>query len=322
MNQHLVSHVKNPALVNDNTLHVIGVVSNPMRWNSRYRIFREWAKAMETTPNVKLHIVETAFGDRQFEVTQAGNPRHLQLHTDSHIWIKENMINLGVRYLLPKNWNYVAWIDADVFFDKPGWALETIHQLQHFNVVQPWQNCLDLGFRGGVMQMFDSFGYVDQCGHRKQRHPSEPYKYAHSGFAWACTRAFWEATQGLMDFAILGSGDHHMAWAMLNEVDATIHRGMTSGFFRECHAWQAKAIRFSGLEVGYIPGFIKHSFHGAKVNRKYRERWAILEHFKFDPEKDLAYDTQGLLRLIGKPSLEKAIRKYNLERNEDSILEF
>lgn len=275
--------------------------------------------AMEKTPNVIFYVVEAAFGDRQFEIIDKTNPRHLGLHTDESIWIKENMINLGVRYLFPKDWRYMAWVDGDVFFDHPGWALETIHQLQHFNVIQPWQNCLDLGFRGGVMQTFDSFGYIDQCGHPKQKNPADPYKYAHSGFGWACTRAFWEGAQGLMDFCILGSADHHMAWAMINDVDATIHQKMVPSFFRKCHEWQSKVIPFSKSEVGFVPGFLKHSFHGRKTLRKYRERWQILIDFKFDPEKDLAYDTQGLIRLVGKPGLEKAIRQYNLNRNEDGI---
>lgn len=316
---HLVNHIQNSQLINSNTLHVIGVVSNPMRFHSRYRIFREWMKAMENTPNVKLYIVETAFGDRDFEITEKNNPRHLRLHTNSHIWTKENTINLAARYLLPKDWKYVAWIDGDVFFDKEGWALETIHQLQHFNVVQPWSECLDLNFHGGVMQTFKSFGYVDQCGHRKQMHPNEPYTYAHSGMAWAVTRAFWEATCGLMDFSILGSADHHMAFGTIGNVVNTIHKGMHANFFKRCVEWQFRAIRFSGMEVGYVPGFIKHKFHGKKVNRKYRERWQILIHFKFDPDADLDYDTQGLYRLVGKPGLEKAIRHYMLERNEDEI---
>lgn len=274
---------------------------------------------MEATPNVKLYVVETAFGDRHFEITEKNNPQHLQLHTDSHIWTKENTINLGVRYLLPRDWRYMAWIDGDVFFDNPNWAMETMHQLQHFNVVQPWSQCLDLDFRGGIMQTFQSFGYIDQCGHKKQKHPSEPYIYAHTGMAWACTRAFWEAVQGLMDFSILGSADHHMGFGMIGEVKDTIHKGMSPGFFRRCLEWQQRAVPFTDLEVGYVPGFIKHSFHGKKVNRKYRERWHILIDNKFDPDTDLAYDTQGLLRLVEKPRLEKAIRHYMIERNEDEI---
>jgi hypothetical protein len=37
----------------------------------------------------------------------------LQLRTDTPIWHKENMINLGVRRLLSDNYKAFAWIDAD-----------------------------------------------------------------------------------------------------------------------------------------------------------------------------------------------------------------
>ena len=65
MNNHLVSHIKNSGLQSDNTLHVIGVISNPVRFHSRYRLFKSWASEMLKTPNVKLYVVESVFGDRK-----------------------------------------------------------------------------------------------------------------------------------------------------------------------------------------------------------------------------------------------------------------
>lgn len=319
--QHLANQIHRPTLCADNTLHVVGVVSNPCRYHSRYRLAREWQEAMLATPNVELHMVEAAFGDRQHEVTEVGDAAHLQLRTRSEIWIKENLINLGVRHLLPRDWKYVAWVDADVFFEDPHWAQETLHQLQHFAVVQPWQQCADLGHLGGIMQVHQSFGFLHQRGVRKQRNSSEPYPYGHSGFAWACTRAFWEAVAGLMDFCVLGSADHHMAWAMTGDVGATIHKRMTPSFFSLCEAWQRRALRLTKGEVGFVPGFIKHGFHGPKKRRYYRERWQILVDHKFDPEHDLMHDDAGLVQLVGKPALEQAIRQYNRSRFEDSIEE-
>jgi hypothetical protein len=265
MTDHLVNHINNGGLRTDNTLHVIGVVTNTARYHSRYRLAREWREHMEATPCVKLHMVEAAFGDRHHEVTTEND---LQLRTRSEIWIKENLINLGVRYLLPRDWRYVAWVDADVFFRDPNWAQETLHQLQHFELVQPWQQASDLGHHGNILHVHQSFGYLHQQGIRKQRWTGEPYPYGHSGFAWAATRDFWEATGGLLDCCILGSADHHMAWGSIGEVDSTIHRGMSAGFFRECERWQRSAVRATDKQVGFTPGRIEHGFHGAKVNRK------------------------------------------------------
>lgn len=322
---HIHRQIKKPELQQDSTLHVVGVISNPARYHSRYRLARDFIAEMEATKNVKLYIVEAAFGDRHFEVTDSDNPRNLQLRTDYEIWHKENMVNLGVKRLLPPNWKYVAWVDCDVSFRDPDWALSALHEMQHFPVIQPWSDCMDLGPKGNVMQLFRSFCAVHASGAPMKRlnHHSRAgeYKYGHSGYAWACTREFWEAVGGLMDFPILGSGDNHMAWAMIGDVDESIHKKMIRTFRTRCHDWERRAYRVTKGQLGFIEGRIEHHFHGPKAARRYRERWQILlDHF-FDPDMDLSYDEQGMLYLIGKPKLQDEIRRYMRGRNEDSTEE-
>lgn len=321
MQNHLVSHIKNPHLVNDSTLHVVGVVSNPARYHSRYRLAREWWERMESTPGVVPYLVEAAYGDRHHEVTIGGHPRHLQVRIDSEIWIKENLMNLGVRHLLPTNFRYLMWSDCDIEFREPHWANETIHQLQHFGLVQPWQSAADLGATGNILTAYQSFGFLHQKGGPKQAVATDPYPYGHSGFAWACTRAFWEASGGLLDFAILGSADHHMAWAAVGQVEQSLHGKVSQGYARRCREWQTRAMRITHGEVGFVRGRIEHHFHGPKNRRYYQERWQILVNNNYDPDKDLMYDAQGIIRLCGKPALEHAILKYNRSRAEDSIEE-
>ncbi len=318
---HIVDHIKNHGLLSDNVLHVVSVVSNPIRFSSRYRLFREFQEQMAKTPNVRFYVVEIAYGDRDFEVTDSDNDLHLQLRTTQELWHKENMINLGVKHLLPKNWKYMTWIDADIEFENKHWAQETMQQLQHYPVVQPWSHCVDLGPFGDIMQTFESFGSVHRKHQHKQRHPGEPYKYAHSGFGWACTRFFWENVKGLIDFAILGSADHHMAWALTGRVNETIHGKMGEEFKRMCRDWEKLACKVTqGDSVGFVKGMIKHKFHGPKAARKYRERWAILYDAQFNPDTDLSYDSQGLLVLTqGKQKLIGDIKDYFRARNEDSI---
>lgn len=316
---HIVNQIKHPKLNSDNTLHVVGVITNTVRWHSRYRLYREWLGAMENTPHVKVYTVEAALGDRQFEVTESNNPMHLQLRIQNGVWIKENMVNLGIRNLLPSDWKYVSWCDCDVFFKDENWAQETLHQLQHYQVVQPWSDCLDLGPQGEIMQHFKSFAFYKQSRIRIQKWSGEPYPYGHSGFAWACTRYFYENIRGLLDFAILGSSDHHMAWSMTGEASSTIHGKMSAGFHEKCLEWQSWASRACNQQVGYTVGRIEHSFHGSKKKRYYRERWEVLVKHSYDPKIDLTYDAQGVVQILGKPELVHDIHQYNLSRQEDSI---
>lgn len=323
-NDHLAKHIHHDRdFVSDSTLHVVGVVSNSARYQSRYRLFREWEKQMLATANVKLHLVELSFGDRKHEVTEdaAGDSGRsvLQLRSGHELWHKENLINLGVRHLLPRDWKYMAWIDADVSFGNTDWASETIHALQHHHVVQPWTQCVDLGASGNVSRMFQSFTGLVSDGLKPQARKDEPYPYGHPGFAWACTRTFFENVSGLMEHAVLGSGDHYMAWALMNQVDRVVPSGMSDAYKRACRQWQLRAFQLTEGLIGTVPGRIEHQFHGPKARRYYRERWQILVDHGFDPDLDLRRDHQGLIYLVGKPKLREAVHRYMKSRHEDSI---
>src|SRR6185295_44923 len=124
-------------------LHVIAVISNPARFASRYKLYRDFKKHI-TDAGAVLHTVEMAFGDREFEITEADTPRHHQVRSWTELWYKEALINLAVSRL-PVDWEYVAWIDADIAFARPDWVQETLHQLQHHHVVQMFSHAVDLG---------------------------------------------------------------------------------------------------------------------------------------------------------------------------------
>ena len=321
---HLASHIKNHDLESDNTLHVIGVLTNVVRWQSRIRLAREWQKRMEKCPNVKIYIIEGVYGDRKAEVADASNSQHHIIRIDSEAWIKENQINIAVKNLLPKNWKYMAWVDMDVEFADDNWALSTIHQLQHYNLVQPWSHCTDLDPHGGIMQTFKSFGYL-HANDKKKHHGAgkDGYDYAHTGFAWACTRYFYENVEKLLDFCLWGSGDHHMAWACIGAVIETIHTEVGQGYRDACLDWQKKAMHATanGVKVGVVHGRISHYFHGPKNRRQYWSRWSIPIDHKFNPKTDIAYDSQGVIQMIGpnKYAMERDLMLMNRARMEDSI---
>jgi hypothetical protein len=126
-------------------LDVIAVISNPVRYRSRYDLYRAF-EAYVSHSGARLTTVELAYGQRPFEVTDPDNPRHVQLRTGHELWHKENLINLGIQRL-PRNWEYVAWVDADVRFANPQWVQETLQELQHYQVVQLFSHAQDLGPR-------------------------------------------------------------------------------------------------------------------------------------------------------------------------------
>lgn len=297
--------------------YAVTMISNPERFASRYALYRKFRTHMEAS-GVPLLTVEVAFGDRPFEVTSAGDPWSLQLRTDAQIWHKENALNLGIGRL-PGIWKHVAWIDADISFVRSDWALETVHQLQHTPVVQMFQNAVDLGPNQETLQTHQGFMW----SHRDGRPAGRNYTHWHPGYAWAARRDAFDGFGGLIDWAILGAADHHMAVGLIGGLDrdyVTPRSKLSARYRRKLEVWQDRAVRQIKGNVGFVPGTILHDWHGKKTDRRYGERWSTLTGHRFDPDDDLVRDWQGLYRLTDrKPEMRDAIRGYFRARNEDSI---
>ena len=95
----------------------------------------------------------------------------------------------------------------------------------------------------------------------------------HSGFAWAMRREVYEALGGCYDggifeTGILGSGDHHMALAFINEVERSLPKTINKRYFDLLLEYQNRCNKFVQRELGYIDGGITHYFHGTKQDRK------------------------------------------------------
>lgn len=311
-------------------LHVISVISNPMRFKSRYRLYREFDARMRDA-GVTHHTVELLFGDRPCEVTEPTLGNHLQVQSFEELWFKENLLNLGIASL-PADWEYVAWIDADVSFANPNWAAETLHQLQHHMLVQLFSHAVDLGPRNEVLQtnagfvyMYHQNGYNPPRGHGYTPAYGDPKRniFWHPGFAWAARREAIDHLGQLIDFAILGSADHHMAMALIGQAGRSIHKGVSRAYRDQVLDWQDRAERHIQRDIGFVEGALWHYWHGKKADRKYVDRWQILVESQFDPRTDLKRDWQGLwqLRVEGPRQirLRDRIRAYFRARNEDSI---
>ena len=300
----------------EDKLNVIIVISNPCQFGTRYLLAREFVRRIELEePNVQLYIVELAYNDQQFYVTNKGNKNHLQIRTSTApLWHKENMINLGVKYLLPKKWKAFAWIDADVEFENATWALDTLKVLNGCkDVVQIFSHCVDMDKEKLTMRVFNSFGYQYA---KKNRYSGQGENYWHPGYAYACTRKAYEKMNGLFEVAILGSGDNIMALSFINNGLKAVNDLSTDGYKQTISEFQS---RCANLRIGYVPGVIRHYFHGSKKNRKYTERWEILIKHNFDPLEHITTDEKGLLipsRSCPQELLDD-IMNYFKERNED-----
>ena len=305
----------------DDTLYVVAAVFNPRRYARRYELFRQFAEHVSHQPRARLITVELALGDRPFEVTEAHNPDHIRYRTNDEWFIKENLLNIGFRHL-PREAKYMAWVDADIQFTHPDWADATIHALQHHPVVQMFTQVVNLGPDYQPFQYWHSFAHSFMLG-RKWEPCGHDYNHWHPGFGWAYTREALTAFGGLMDRAILGAADHHMAAALIGQGPKTVHAGCSDAMKRYVETWQGHArkyLRHHGHTIGCVAGTINHYWHGSMKSRRYVERVSILTEHQFDPYRDLIPDLDGLLHLSHRsPGLRADIQHYLAGRSEDCI---
>jgi hypothetical protein len=320
--RHVIQRIQKP-------LHVIAVVFNPLRFQSRYNLYREFEQHA-LAQGANLWTVELAMGDRPFEVTNSNNPQHIQWRSFDELWHKERMINQAVTRL-PHDWEYVAWVDADITFINPDWVQETIQQLQHYMVVQMFTHAIDIGPNMEPESLYNSFGYSHLLGRttlpilngvKRSKGVPAPYYGAHwhPGYCWAYRREAWDALGGLIDVNIVGGGDHQMAYGLVGQIEQTIPIGSTAQYSKIIRKWQSNADAIK-QDIGCVPGTLTHHWHGKKANRGYYNRWRILTDNKFDPIADLRPDWQNMWTLTGnKPNLRDQLRGYFRARNEDSTV--
>ena len=296
------------------------------------------------SPNVDLHIVEVAFGDRPFEVTGT-HPGDIQLRTTDELWVKECSINLAISRLAT-GWKYAAYVDGDFHFTRHDWALEAIHLLQHYDFVQLFSTYADVtggaatswnGHRPYRLNSSFTWNFLhprDFLQSRMERAGKDPGYFKRTaatkafpygfwpgapGGAWAWRRPAFETTGGLLDTCILGSGDYHMAVGLANLPDTHVEMMLgLEGYTRAIKNWQARAAKLAG-NIGCVDNFAVHHWHGNKGSRGYGDRPDILRQHAFDPSRDIHRDWQGLWKWDGgKPALRDAARRFFLDRDEDS----
>lgn len=297
----------------NNKLYVIVPYFNSCRYKSRKHLYENFKKYVINS-GAELVTIEVAFGNRPFETSDDGK---IRLRSCCELWHKERAINLAINRL-PEDWQYCAWIDGDIEFARPDWVYETVQLLQHYKIIQMFSESVNLGPDYTIISnKRPSFLYSYTNGDPVKGNYG---KLSHPGFAWAATRQAINQVGGLFDMAILGSGDLHMARALIGEVKEGVYFNLSKGYMESLNIWQERCERLIRRNIGYMPGLIIHYWHGKRIDRKYNDRWKILTDHNYDPEFDIKLDAQGLYQFSGnKPKLEYDIRSYFQGRNEDSI---
>lgn len=307
----------------NNNLYVITPIFNPFGFQSRYRLYRQFAKHMAES-GAKLFTVEAAFGDRPYVVTKHDNPMNLQLRTNQILWHKERLINLAARKLFHHvpDARFIGWFDSDITFLNYDWVDESTHLLTHLSVIQPFSSTIFLDTHGEYMWHCKSTNrhFIESRGYHQEPPLSPAYTFqGHPGLAWCATRQAFEGMGGLYDACVSGSGDTVISNSLKGDWSAYLPDHASEGMKRHMAAWANRAMPVVRGRIGYTKGTVAHHWHGASEKRGYEKRWSILSFHNFDPDTDIVAAEGELYSWAGnKPRLEDDIRLSLGNRNEDS----
>lgn len=320
----------------DKKFHMVAVVSNSVQYKSRYSLYGQFAEDFKKHSGATLWTIELSHGARNHAVTESHNPNHIQVWTSAlpgELWYKENLINLAVSKIIQKkpDARYIGWSDADFLFE-PDAIDKTIQALQTWDVVQMWSHLINLDPEGHIHgPVAKSFMYCHYTGDAPGPARCHNYDYVTPigapGGAWAFRREMLNqmgcAISGpILDFGIVGSGDHYFANAIVGDIQRTTNPAFHPNYKKWLKLYQDNSDRVLKRNVGYVANTVRHLWHGSKSERGYGWRSNILIDCQFDPETDLTKDVSGLWRLVvtnpRQIKMRDDLRKYFRSRKEDA----
>jgi hypothetical protein len=272
------------------------------------RRFRESSKRQ----GLRLMVVELAFGDAPFEVPADSANIIIRRRTNSVMWQKERLLNIGLSFLPPAE--TVAWIDADIVFENEDWIAHAERLLQQFKVVQLFDVAALLDPAGEVEQVQNGTAYEKELAQKQ-------VIGGHSGFAWAA-RAEILRKHGFYDKDIAGSGDFTMACAMWNLWEEWGGLKWRELFFTPEHLadidrWGKSFYEDVRGNVSYVPGKAFHLWHGRQEDRDYLNRYIGVKNEGYDPATDIRIAENGCWEWASdKPELHRYVKQYFDARKE------
>jgi hypothetical protein len=303
-------------------LALVTTYFNPAGFASKRRMYADFAERIRSS-GLYLATIECAFGDRDFELPE--DDATIRVRARDVMWQKERLVNIAVGRL-PERFAKVAWVDLDVVFENPKWAVETSRLLESAVLIQPFEPAVWLPkgatvFCGkgdvwrGLAAVYASdpsaVGAGDFVGH------------GHPGFAWAARREVVER-RGLYDACVIGGGDHLIAHAACGDWTSACFDwslGKDTAHYRHFARWAEAFYGDVRGRVRFVPGGLLHLWHGQWEHRSYTSRHKGLRSFDFDPERDVRPSVDGPWEWASdKPEMHAWAAQYFASRNEDDAV--
>jgi hypothetical protein len=293
-------------------LNVITVYYNYCQYQSRFQVSKDFIERYQNHPQINLFVVELVYQNQDFVLTNKENQNHLQLRTEHPLWHKENLINIGIQRLLPKDWKYVAWIDCNLEFENNDFIEKTLEKLKNNDFVQ----------------MFSLIKYKDKCKNTTEQFYSFVYSVLNNRFdfsskpggAWACTYEGYQKIGKLFDKSLCES-DCILAHALALKRNYYFREKKDVIYLNHVHQYVQNIVN-NNISVSCVNNIVSYFWHGNQDVRKYHLfRKQMIVKYHYNPGY-FSYDNSGVLVPSNNCSSQilDYIKAYFNARKEDNII--
>ena len=241
---------------------------NPCKYQLRRQNFQKFCDML----GADILIVELAFEDQKFDFEHL--PNWIGLRTDTVVWQKEALLNIGLRKLMEQGYDKLAWVDGDIQFNSENWLEEIAKALDKHKLVQGFETIKIYETPTRVKVIRSTIASIDNVS------PA-------TGFIWAAREEVL-SHQLLYPKLIVGGGDTLMYSAAMGTLPEWMQK--RSGTLRHTYdilEWANKWYDLIGESVGYAEAKIETFYHGHLRKRNYLNRHELLKTSSFDPAFDI-----------------------------------
>ena len=275
------------------------VIFNPAQSKKLIKNYYEMIQQFDKY-KLPFFTLELVYGDKKPEIPEA-----YHIPGKSVLFHKENLCRI-LETLIPSKFTKLVFLDADVLFDDQDWYWKLSKALDSYDAVQPFETCYWLDPEKKIMLERESVLKMSSKLWDSKYHP---------GFAWGFRRS-WYKKVGFFDYAVTGSGDTLSAIKWLDKNVSPKFQSLPVPLLQKYNTFcppEDKPL------ISYLPGIIRHLYHGSKENRQYTERHKIL-NIQQDIMNLLFVNSRGLLEWNSENQhLSEKLQKYFISRNDDDL---
>jgi len=254
---------------------------------------------------IQTQAIEVVFPGQDFIATKPNNaPYDLQYRADWIFNMRENLVNVGAKHL-PADWEYIAWVDAHIFWDENRyWFEDVIVELGRNNIVHMLGSNDFFDERNKTNFYEEGVGKIWDQTHRSSMNPIRQ-----CGMAWATRRDIFEGIGGLLDVCVGTKCDLYQNYAYFGE---TFTQECTNPEYAAAvRNWQINAGKHFQKKVGYVRGNIIHFQHcnpreGCRTSN-YDMMTQSMSRMNFNPNTDMKRDAEGRMQWSGNWELAKTL---------------